>query len=494
MITKCALAPARRRVAGLLSAACLAVLASVASAASASKAPKGATDEAIRTQIEALAKDNAPAAIDACRKLLNEKTFHQRPLAVALVLEFADAKAIAKLARDLRSDQYRDERRLLVRGLGRAEAEDALPLLEAFMKDNDALVRAAAAAALADHGRPIAIGLFVPRLPSMTDYWDIGGGGEDQVLGASIYGAIKRLNDDPFASSTAVKAWWEKNRAAITPATVIEKPDAPEQPPAVPASGRLVTPNFDLRFTPRTLDAAVAQKFELNGGESWAKFAADLETINAETREALAPLFGGTVHMPLTRIDFANDQTFGGAGGMRGYSGVATRGRITFNLDTIRDIRQWRPLVRHEYVHVVQAAQFPQMPRWLAEGMAGSIAESTDATSWTPGSIQAAGMAPLIAKGGVTETIAWQTDGNTGGTEGPRYALSHLFLDYLRFGPFTVPETRLFCLMGELNRGRPALDALQRVYGRPIAELDRGFAEWARDPAKTAPPVIRPKG
>ena len=102
---------------------------------------------------------------------------------------------------------------------------------------------------------------------------------------------------------------------------------------------------------------------------------------------------------------------------------------------------------------VVQAAQFPKMPRWLAEGMAKSVDESPDSTLWWPGRATAFELGDALKKGPVSQNILWLTSGVSGPSEGPKYALSHLVADYLRFGGFSVPETRLFCLMGELNRG-----------------------------------------
>jgi hypothetical protein len=428
-------------------------------------------DGSLVKALDSLATDDLPHTIDYATRILTQGAAHQRPVAVAALVKYADAGALARIAARLRPDVFQDERRQLVRALGSRKGEGVLQAIEPFLRDQDLLVRAAAAACIADQKDVAGVGLLLNPPPSLTDFTEIEGRGEDRLYAISAISTIRAISGVNARDTSEILDWWRSARSRVTP-------EAADAKIKVPVNARLATHSFEIRFNPPAAQTIFENRMHVHSDSDWNKFVQSMENAARQDRLVAGKIFG-PLYTPCCRVIFATTQTVSAEGGVsEGYGAFTGEGRITVNVELYSPI-YWQTMFRHEYIHALHESQFVDQPRWLMEGMAVSLSESPFRSSWTPNRIRSAGLADGLRRGGVSATIDWISDAHSGNNEGASYALSGLVFDYLRFGGIPASEQRIFALMGALNRGGQARQTIESIYGCPITKLDSDLAKWA---------------
>jgi len=417
--------------------------------------------------LEGLWASDRELAREASWRLISSETVAHRPLGLEAMRAHATADELAAVAAALDGQRYPEERRWLVRAIGRSTDENAQELAAGFVTDRDPYVRASAVSALADLGDVASVASYARRLKSVplgVQSWSSDDDGAEQM---AMYGAVLSLTGLRPRTSRDVLDWVREQGDAIAQASPAEAPD-----PATAWSQEgeyLLTPSLRVEFDMR--DTAGPE----GGPSDQSEFVVGLERSVGAAKLAAEPIFG-RVHMPVVRLVFADDQTIGKFGGTsRGYYGFARGNKIAMRLT---DWGTVRTVLTHEYIHLIHSAQGEDQPRWLSEGLAESLTRSARATAWAaplaPGRDELFG---LLAREGLSGVARWESSGSSG--EDPNlYAKAHAAVDYLRFGGFGAEDARLAMLVGRIGRGERPERALEQVYGRPMGDLDRGLAAW----------------
>jgi hypothetical protein len=430
-------------------------------------------DGALVKALDSLGTDDLPHTIECATELITQGKAHQRPVAVAALLKYADADSLARIVTQLRPDVFQDERRQLVRGLGSRRGQSVLPAIQAFLRDQDLLVRAAAAACIADQKDISGVGLLLNAPPSLTDFTEIEGSGDDRLYAISAIAAIRALSGVNARDTGEIFDWWHNNAGRTISAAGVS-----DQKFKAPVNGRLAGRNFEIRFNPADAQSILEQRMHLHSDDDWNKFVRIMESGARQDRVVAGRIFG-RIYAPCCRVTFATSRTIASDGGVsEGSGGFTNQGRIIINAETFAPYF-WPTILRHEYIHALHQSQFVEQPRWLLEGVAVSLSESPVRSSWTPNRIRSADLADGLRRGGFSITIDWINDAHSHRNEGVSYALSGLVFDYLRFGGIPASEQRIFALMGALSRGGQARQAIESIYGCPIEKLDVDMAKWA---------------
>jgi hypothetical protein len=426
-------------------------------------------DAALERGLDTLAGDDLPDCVDDAFRILTNGVAHQRPVAVEMLLKHATAAELASAARQLRPDLYHDERRQIVRAIGLRKEMGALDELKPFLRDQDLLVRAAAVAGLADLKEASSVGLLLNPPPSLVDYTDIEGDGEDHLYAASVIGTIRALSGLNPENTAAILDWWHAGgKPIVRPADAALKG---------PANRPFAIPSFDIRFNPPEAKQILAARFGLRTDADWAALFESMETAAEQDRRIAGKIFG-PLHPPYCRIDISTTQTMAASGGVsEGYWAFGSDCLITINAEVVPPLG-WDLLFRHEYIHVLHRTQFEDQPRWLMEGLAVSISESPFHTSWTAQRVAANGLGDVVSQGGVSALVQWIQGVRSGENEDLQYALCGLVMDYLRFGGIPASGRRLYALMGECSRGMPPDRAFETAYGVSPRQMDVSFAKW----------------
>jgi hypothetical protein len=444
-------------------------------------------DKALLAGLQQMATANNAEALNDAVSLLHSQVIHQRQVGVDILQRYAPASLLRDLASTLDASLYRDERRQLISALAQRHSPEVMPALEKLLRDPDRLVAASAAAGIASQGDVTVVGLLFDPMPSFHDYTDVDGSGDDQIYAFNALGAIRALCNHEKPDSSALLAWFHNNEAQLaaearsrasagnrSPSTVQPKPETNP----IPVGGKYFGPGFYYTFNPPDAQNLLASRLHLATVSDWQKFERDIEQSAALDRQLAAPIFG-LVHVPYCRLKFATHQTVAADGGVsEGYGGFGGHNRITVDTDLVTPLF-WPTLIRHEYVHVLNGFAFSNTPRWLAEGLAVSLSESPRRTSWTPQRVARSGLTTVIEQGGITADVNWTNGASSGGPgEAPQYALAGLVIDYLRFGDISLPNHRLFALLGAMDRGVQPETAVEAVYGRTMRQMDQDFAKW----------------
>jgi hypothetical protein len=396
----------------------------------------------------------------------------QRAVGAGVLAELGEADALAAAARALPARGFHDERRWLIRGLAAKPPEQARPLARAFLSDREPVIRLAAAqtlAALADAG---AVGELLPQMrgpPALRSTFDDSDAG---LLSAAAFGLVHAATDLRPQREGDVQAWWSRHR---------EAPDrAPGPRPAALLEGPPVTGRFqgrDVFFSP-----AFDVQLRVSGwawpgtGElSWPEFRDLAEGTAADSIARARPIFG-PMALPPVRLILADQRQFSALTSASWFGGQASGNQIVLRLDRPEVLR---PVLTHEHVHVIHAMSFRRQPRWILEGVAESLTISgPERGVWTRARVERLGLENLLDRGVFTETLAWTSGPSSDSREAQRYAMSHLVVDYMRFGPFARGDERVAFLMGRLSRGEPSRQAVERLFERTVAELDEDVRDW----------------
>jgi hypothetical protein len=444
-------------------------------------------DKALLASLQRMAAiDNAEALNDAV-SLVKSQAIHQRQVGIDILQRYAPASTLRDLISSLPTSLYRDERRQLIWALAERHSTDVAPALCIFLRDSDRLVAASAAAGIASQGDLTLLGLLFDPTPSFHDYTEVDGRGDDQVFAFNALGAIRALCNHNEPDSSTLLRWLHDNQALLqseaknsaSPGNRSASSAQPNQDiNPVPVDGRYFGQGFYYTFNPPEAQNLLASHMHLATAVDWQKFEHDNEQAAAFDRQLAAQIFG-PVHVPYCRLKFATHRTVAADGGVsEGYGGFGGNNKIIVETELVTPLF-WPTLIRHEYVHILNGFAFSDTPRWLAEGLAVSLSESPRRTSWSPQRVARLGLTTLIEQGGVTADINWTNGPSSGGTgEASQYALAGLVMDYLRFADISLPNHRLFALLGAMDRGVQPQAGMEAVYGRPLRQMDQDFAKW----------------
>jgi hypothetical protein len=427
-----------------------------------------------------------------CWKVMQSARPDVRLIGASVLASMGDAGTLAKTAKGLDVTTHADERRVLVRAIGRrAKAWTSIrkmadtayarqpgkeieALLADFLNDRDKMVRVAAVQALADTGRAEMLDRLLGSLalaPVQVRKWNTS---EDtSILTMAIYGAVSSLTGLRPESAQQVRDWINAHKSAFAGAEDGKRPwETAENAERLPAmkGGRLNTPSLIVRFETKDLPAPSDVS-----SEDCRKLVETFERGCAKARAAAEPVFG-TAHLPPIQLILADDSNIASFGG-------TAKGYFGFSLGNCVVMRVGQPVVMesvlaHEFVHIIHQANYNSQPRWLMEGVAESLSKSPASSPW-PAAIKHAStdLQKRMMSGAVSGVIRWTASGNSGEPM-ELYEQGHIVVDYLRFGGFTAPEVRLNVLMGRLARGESPDRALHDAYGMTTSEMDKGLLAW----------------
>lgn len=450
-------------------------------------AEKSGDETALAEALDEFWRSDPEKAEKASLMLLNKGTVSQRPLGVAALVRHAPAESLARAARTLNPNTFRHERRLLVRALGSRDGNESFDLAASFMRDNDRMVQAAVISAMGDMGEPRGLGHMVSGLPPMPTTQTPQD--ETYIIAMNSFGAARTIAGKDLPDANAVRQWWEaQSRSGAEDEEENEGVREDAEKGAVKskepdAQGRFQTRHFRVQFRLKDWKRVV----RATDMTRWEQVVSGIDSAAEAALRGAEPMFG-RMHLPVLDLVFADDQTIASEGGTtRGYYGFAIGPKIVMRFT---DFEAARTVLAHELIHVIHSSMYERQPRWLSEGIANSLTLSQRRSIFTselgmrvdPRAVE------LITCGrGVTSALNWTDSGETG-SDRHWYDLSHMVVDYLRFGGFAESETRLALLAGRLARGETGTNVVPQIWGRSLKELDRGLQEWLEGNSKQAGP------
>ncbi len=438
------------------------------------KAWRDGAHRRVEDELTAAFKSDTAWARDTCMALMTGSDTSARPLGAVLLARHARAAELAAMASSLDTVRFPDERRRLVRAVGvRGAAEEdrkpVLATLRPFLRDRDLLVRAAAASAMADLGRPEAVadlaGL-VDRIPAYVNSENVD---EREIFQRAACGAVRSLTGLRPRSVDEIKRWLADtaNGTRVPPRPA----PRPAAPPTDVWNGQEFTqaPSFDVYMRIAGMKSAPG-----DGPLSWTSLTKNAETGAAAARAGLERVAGGPVHEPIPRLYLCDAREFSARAGVTFFQGVTKSNEIVIKLDPPAALAG---TMAHEYVHWIHQNLYNDQPRWLSEGLATSFATSVKSSVWKE-RVPEGDLKKMIERGVFSELFNWNAAGSSDAREASRYALSHVAVDYLRFGEFSVSEERIAFFMGRISRKESPTRALAATYGKDTKAMDRGALEW----------------
>ncbi len=408
-------------------------------------------------------------ALRSSFSLITSPDISVRPLGIAQLAAHATPEELANALDTLDPARLRPERRALAMlatpSLAKAPEEQFQPLIAALLRDQDRILRAAAATAIAKRGDASHLRALLPLLresPTQKPSWD---GDEEDILQSRLYGAFEAISGIRPRNAT------EAGSVPLVPSPASET--APQEASDVSVQ----------KIRGRTYYAL--RRFELcfefgKGREGDVAMARAVDAFASPASDRIAsvgqPIFGPlTIASP--RLIIADRSRYSAVGGNSFRPGSGTGNEIAL-LESLPDAMA--ATVAHECVHVYHGASFEKQPRWLSEGLAESLSISSERSIWNEGEVRRRNLDDDLDKGLFSTLIGWKGPASSGDRENRLYAMGHLAVDYLRFGPHAAPETRLHLLMARLAVSESDRSALEKLYGASLRDLDRKAASWAR--------------
>lgn len=414
----------------------------------------------------------APAAAsDITMRLLTAPDTVQRPLAIALFVQYGSQRQILNAISSLDPRRDSPEITILVRALGSETLEEPQTVLAPFLDSRDLDIRQAALYALADSAGPEVIETFVREMsnaPVSSNSWDTNE--RERMLGAQ-FGVAYRLTGVRANTGSEVADWlalYSRDPAAAAAAAKRSVTDDSGNPQRVRfSSDEFRTYGiFDLTVRNQETDNELPDE-SLPGR---------LQSAAAQAAQRAEPVLG-KVYLPPIRVYLADH---------RGFSSLSSNsfmgGQTRVNQVYLRLVepRALEAVMAHEWIHVLHAALFDKTPRWLAEGVAESL--SSTANTVDSAAVARARAGEAIEKGLFTQLLTWRSGASSDSREADNYALAKLGIDFLRFGPFTAGDVRLNLLLGHISRGRGERDALEQAFGMSIRDLDQAIRDFTAAP------------
>lgn len=436
---------------------------------------KGSDFVAAERTLEAGFKSSPQEALALAKSLIENGNDFARPLGASLYAKHASTIELAALAAKLNRTTFPDERRLLVRALGDYAEQDPQAVIDAaggFVGDTDLYVASAAILSLADTGKPEAIGFFIDRLVDIPAETNSATNGDRGVLSRAAAGALESLTTQRFKSIGEAKTWWAKTKGK-------DQPDPKPAKDAKPVTGSYGGQKYYLTDRFRVF-YRIGSGFDppADGDLSFDAMTVTLDKAPEAAEKVLTPLVGRP-HIPTLRLFLCDPQQFNAKAGKASFAGMTSGNEIILKVDVPKSL----PLTLwHEYIHAIHDSNFANQPRWISEGLAMSYTLS--AKKPMQREAMSKDMQTIIARGGFSEMLNWNSGGSGDSKESARYATAHLCIDYLRFSAgHGATDTRLAFVMGRLARRQGARQAIEGVFGMSVKDLDAGLRTLAAEVA-----------
>jgi len=419
------------------------------------------------------------AARDLCYGLVTGNDTSATPLGAVMLSRHLRPSDLADAARALDQVRYPDERRRLVRAIGvrGAKEEDTrsvLDLLRPFLRDRDFLVRAGAAGAMADLGRPEAVADLAGSIEQIPAYVNADTVDEREIFRRAACGAVRTLTGLRPRTVAEVRTWLVETSGGTRSLPKRTHPAGVETD-AWNGQEFAISPGFDVYLRVAGMTRAPA-----DGPLAWNALVKNAEAGRRAACASLVRVAGGPVHEPIPRLYLCDAREFSARAGVTFFQGVTKSNEIVIKLDPPAALAG---TMAHEYIHWVHQNLYNDQPRWLSEGLATSFSGSGRSSVWKQRSPEGE-MKKMVERGVFTELFNWNSGGSSDSREASRYALSHLAIDFLRFGEFSVSEERLAFFMGRIARKESPTRALRATYGIDAKSMDRAVVAWLADPGE----------
>lgn len=431
----------------------------------------------------------------AATELLQGRNMPQRVLGAVALARRAEVARLAELAKSLKETEFPDERRVLVRAIGtrylatnkdakeraKLDAGTAAALLEPFLSDREVLVKAAAIQAFADLGDPKAVGKWVPNLRDVPAYSNTKNPGDADVLNRAMYGSAYALSGVRAKKAADVREWWNATHGeekAKSPGDLYAETKAEQWNGAA----YYPSPAFDIYFR-----ITGVKGLPSDGQLEWSKLSKAFEAGRLLACARMGAIVG-RVHSTPVRLYVADKQQFSALATTTSFAGVTQGNEIVLQLQSLNAMTS---TLAHEYVHWIQMSWFTNQPRWLAEGLAMSLSDLRPRDE--PRGVPAAGseVRKMVEAGTFSQMFNWNSGGSSDSKEAARYQLAKLAIDFLRNGPFSVPEERLGFFIGRVDRREAGPRALELTYGYNVKQMDAMAKAWIEGGAAEPKPDKR---
>lgn len=403
------------------------------------------------------------------RTLLGSGSSLQSVIGLEQIARNAPTPGLLDAVAGLNPRLQRNEISILVRALGSREIEEPVATLRPFLDSRDVYVRQAALYALGDLGSPGDIALFVDELRNAPIVRDDFGQDDDDRIMNTLFGVAYKLTGYRGVDARDYAQWLAVYQADPKQAEEVARlsiADAQNRPLSVQFSSDtfLTFDGYDLAFrlqdaNPSQMDPSIPRAFT---------------SAIARTRAAAAPVLGVVYPAPF-RVYVADDTGFASLAGNTYMGGQSEVNKVFLRHESLN---RMDPTFAHEYVHVLHQAMYENQPRWLAEGLAESISTSTQ--RWSSHRLVTLGIDQAANDGVFSRLLSWGSI-SSDARESENYRLSHLAVDFLRFGPYPAGETRLHLLMASISQGRGERQALADFYADP-GTLDDQVRAWLQSP------------
>lgn len=394
----------------------------------------------------------------------NQELF--RPSALAALAEHAEAKVLIDAIRTADKQRAVGERRWLTYALGSRAKEETGEALVALLKDQDVLVRAAAATALAGYEDPRVLDSVLPLMREHPAWKPAASEDDQHVLQMALYGGFELLTGERPGTPQEAKR--------LLADALADSPRGKKEPREE---------NERVRLNVRGKEYLKLDRFNLlyDLGPRAEISEARLRQLEKEVLPATDRMvkagrsYFGPIVPAAVRFIIADKQRFSSYAGNSFRPGVSQGNQIVLRE---MDPETMRTVVAHEYIHVLQQAAFPKQPRWLVEGMAESLSLSTDGTVWTSAQLRVAGIDKEIEKGVFGPLMNWDGSASSGDQESRLYKMAHVAIDSLRFGGYGDPDVRLFLLMSRIGEGENPPAVFRSIYGEDARGMDAKLRAW----------------
>lgn len=440
--------------------------------------------EKVKATLDAAWESDRAWALRSCSNLLLGDDVSARPLGLAQLVAHATTTEIVSALSAIDPSRARAERRTLamlaVPVFAAAEEDDFRTTIDMFLKDQDRVIRAAGATAIAHRKDPAYLEMLLPMLresPTFKPTWD---GDEEDILQSRLYGAFEAILGVRVKSAPDARAVLQnQTKPAPSDAPPSERGTEPGaepsgEPPATAIKMTMIRgkPYFEINRFAVSFEFAEGRK----GDERMARAVGEFASPASEMIAAIAePIFGPlTIASP--RLIIADKSRYSAVGGNSFRPGSGTGNEIAL-LESLP--QSMAATVVHECVHVYHGASFEEQPRWFSEGLAESLSMSGTESMWNDREVRRRNFDDELEKGVFAELLGWKGPASSGDRENRLYAMAHLAVDFLRYGPHSAPEARLHLFMARIGTNESERSALEKLYGGDVKELDRRLAEWA---------------
>lgn len=424
----------------------------------------GDLDEGVRLLDEVWDTERAMAA-NMSRTLLSSRDPIQSVIGLDQIARHASATVLLDVIAGLNPRTQRGEVALLVRSLGSQEVEDAGAVLGPYIDSNDPYMEQAALYALGTIGSPGDLALFVEDMRNAPISQDDISSNDDDRLMIARFGVAYRLTGLRALNGRDYVQWladFQADRERALAAAQRSISDQQGRPLSVQfSSDTFYTYNgFDLTLRFQDSTPSVDPSMP-------SRFASTMKRVG----QAAAPLLG-PVHPAPFRIYIADDNNFASLAGNTYMGGQSSTNKVYLRDGSPAQMDQ---TFAHEYVHILHQAMYEDQPRWLSEGLAESVSRSSG--RWTLNLLRVENAEQEIENGLFTRLLAWSHGSSSDSREGENYQLSHMAVDFLRFGPYPAGDTRLSLVMAAISQGRGERQALGQYYA-DVPTLDAQIRDW----------------